>query len=491
MLLSTIIKANQQDAPGMNKITYRPAYVAGSFYPADNTELKKMLKGFIEQSDSKIISEPILGLIVPHAGYVYSGWVAGKAYSQLKGKKYDAIIIIAPSHHANFSGSSVFNGDAYVTPLGNAIIDKELAKEISSYFPDVILSDEGHNKSDSLAEHSIEVQIPFLQQVQPFVPIVPICMGSQDFQSVNRLAKSIVSAVNKFGKNVLLVASSDLSHFHKLKEANYLDSQIVKDFENYNYFKLSYELFSRKVEACGAAPIIAVMMASEMLGGNLPITMQYSTSADSPYEKSSPDRVVGYFSGLIVRSNSEQLADLPDISPQTKHNILELAKNAVISEISGKEIENHSKDNLLDNIYNFPVFVTLQKRGNLRACMGHIFTGSSLSEEIDNSARTASKNDYRFGPIKKDELNSLEYEVTILSRFKRIKNNNDIKIGTDGLFLRLGNSNGLLLPQVASDRNWNRTSFLENLCLKAGLDTNAYKNPDAEIYKFSAIIIHE
>lgn len=468
----------------------RPATVAGAFYPASAEELKSMLNDYLKDQKTPVIKTDIFALIAPHAGYIYSGAVAGRAYYHLENHRYDAIIIIAPSHQKYFVGSSVFSGDGYATPLGISKVDKALADSIASYGGLVKLSMDGHSWKDSLNEHAIEVQIPFLQTVQPNVPIVPIVMGSQDYQTVNQLMSAIVSAVKKSHKKVLIVASSDLSHYHTYDEAKQLDLDVAKAFQFFDYFKLETMLFARKLEACGGGPIITAMMAAEQLGGTIAYPVQYANSGDTPAGKDHKDRVVGYFSGLILSSPGMDNLMLPPLSDDDKQELLQYAKSSVENTVKNIET-NKSMEMLPTGLARYYTgFVTIKKHGELRACMGHTFAQMPLYFEIGEVAKTAATSDFRFGPITIDELKDLEYEVTVLSRFKRITDTNEIKIGTHGLFIRYKSNSGLLLPQVATERNWDTKTFLENLCYKAGLPKDTYSNPDAELYIFKAIIIN-
>lgn len=481
-----------QDMLTPDKISYIPPTVAGAFYPANPAELKTMINNYLNEDKSTIIQQDIYAIVVPHAGYVYSGRVAAKAYKQLIGKKYDAIIIIAPSHQKYFNGASVFKGDAYVTPLGNALVDKELSKEIGSLNSSVKLSMDGHSWSDSSSEHSLEVQIPFLQIVQPDVPIVPIVMGIQNYETCDNLMKSIVSSVKKLNRKVLIVASSDLSHFHSVKEAKKIDKPIPQAFAQFDYFRLAVQFFSKNLEACGGGPIVTAMMTAEQLGGNQAIPIQYATSADSPEGKNNTERVVGYFSGVITKS-IEEVSDLklPYLDENSSKELLEIAKN---------KVERYARRDTLAEGFGtliprplaeiYTGFVTIKKHGELRACMGHLFPSKQLLLEIEEVAGIAAKDDYRFGPIRENELKELEYEVSVLSRFKKILSVDEIKPGTHGLYIRYKNNSGILLPQVAEERGWSTTTFLENICMKAGLPKDTYKNPEAELYIFKALIIN-
>jgi AmmeMemoRadiSam system protein B/AmmeMemoRadiSam system protein A len=481
--------AFSQDAMPESKISHRPPMVAGAFYPSNPDSLKSMIGGLLDTAKpAKLAGRKIIGLVAPHAGYAYSGFTAGKVYKELIGRKYDAIIIVAPSHQESFQGASVFSGDAYVTPLGVVEVDKVLAKSISSHNDLLKYSLAGHGWTNGKSEHSIEVQLPFLQTVLPGTPIVPIIMGSQDFHAQDKLMQAIVNAVNESKKEILLVASSDLSHFHSYDTARSIDIPAVKTFGRYDYFAFQSLHISGRIEACGGGPIATVMMAAEALGANIASPISYKNSGDSEAGKSNRDRVVGYFSGVLVADDDTEF-EAPDFNDDNKKFLLDLAKKIVRQTVTNTQ---DSLDNVLLpmqlNLY-LPAFVTVKKDGNLRACMGHTFATENVGSEVVNASRLACTSDYRFGPIKEDELNKLDYEITVMTRMKRILDFNKIEIGKDGLYFRLGKKSGLLLPQVASERNWSVVTFLENLSEKAGLNKDAYLNPDAQIFVFRALII--
>lgn len=473
----------------MSEPIIRPATVAGTFYPNDRIELQTMLEAYLNNvpSDSDNIHDGISAIIAPHAGYVFSGQVAAYPYKQLIGKTYDLAIVLAPSHQKYFTGSSVFSGEFYSTPLGEVKVDKE--------FSDLLIDNnsikyslDGHEWQTSKAEHSLEVQLPFLQIVQPNLSIVPIVIGSQDYATVNNLVLSVFNAIKQTNKKVLLIASSDLSHFHNQDEAHQLDWSIIEAFEHYDYFKIELNAFGRNWEACGAAPISVAMQVSELLGANLCLALNYSTSADSPYSGGDTNRVVGYFSGIIGKSDLVQDDLLPNFTDEEKLYLKSLAKASVESITNNHPIEIKLLET--ENLeLNFPAFVTINKSNELRACMGHIIGSQDINNEIISTAQMAATQDHRFGAIRPDELKELEYEVTVLSRMKRITNFNSIHIGNHGLYIRYNQNSGLLLPQVASDRNWSITEFLENICLKANLPRDTYKLEEAQIFIFEAIII--
>ena len=238
----------------MNREVREPA-VAGAFYPANPAQLAKTIAEMLSATPKASVPGEIRGLVVPHAGYIYSGPVAAYAYKAIQGAEYKDVIVISPSHYEAFNGAAVYPGDAYLTPLGEIAIDKELSKAIASHSKLVQLSEHGHRPTFRGGEHSLEVELPWLQTMLGDFKLVAIVMGDQDMKTCSDLAESIEKAVGK-RDDVLLVASSDLSHFHKYTEAAGLDSQIVKLIDNFDYRDLYDELQSRKVEACGGGPPI-------------------------------------------------------------------------------------------------------------------------------------------------------------------------------------------------------------------------------------------
>ncbi len=476
-----------QDSMSEKDISYRPATVAGAFYPDNPDSLKALIDRYLLSELPKLAEGDVTGIVAPHAGYVYSGWIAGLAYREVQGKEYDAVIVISPSHQKHFKGSSVFKGDAYVTPLGNAMVDKELAKSIASRYEDVNLSMDGHEWRNN-PEHALEVQVPFIQRTLPGTPIVPIVMGEQDFDSQDFLMRAIVEAVRESGKKVLIIASSDLSHYHDKKTARSIDKEFVTAFANFDYYKLSTKLYTREVEACGGGPVTVMMSAAEQLGADGAKMIRYATSADSPDVKGSEDKVVGYLGGIVVDRKGFEPRILPFLEDNDKKELLKAAINAVKKTVKGGK-EYKIKTVPVNLAGQYAAFVTLRKDGNLRGCMGHTFSSSPLYTEVEESAKLAAQRDPRFSPVSESELEELEYEVTILSRMQRQLNPDSVKVGRDGVYLRVDGHSGLFLPHVATEQGWDRETFLEQLGRKAGLSTDAYKQKNAQLYTFQTLLI--
>ena len=270
----------------MNNI--RPPAVAGLFYPSDSYKLRTDINNMLSTVESKPFAKHIVGIVSPHAGYVYSGKTAAYGFNLLKNKNYDKVIIISPSHREYFAGASIFNGDAYETPLGVVEIDKELAQKIIEGSKTIFFGMEGHRQ-----EHAIEVQIPFLQTVLTDFKIVPIVMGDQGEVFVDDLANQIAKAVDD---KTLIVASSDLSHFYSKQKAFELDSIVAKHISDFDYEKLQNDLNSRKCEACGGGPIVVLMKVAGLLNKKKSMLLHRSDSGDVSGDNS---EVVGYLSAAI------------------------------------------------------------------------------------------------------------------------------------------------------------------------------------------------
>jgi len=272
--------------------TRRPA-VAGLFYPADAEQLKDDIERTLQNAHSHGISGEIKGLISPHAGYMYSGYVAAEAYKQLD-SPYEVVVVISPSHRDYFKGISVYPGN-YATPLGEVPVDLELIDQLVESVPMVQASELGHRE-----EHGVEVELPFLQLKLPEFHLIPLVMASQDWHTSFVLGNALGELLKK--KNALIVASSDLSHFYSVKIANQLDGVVVKDVEEFDEEKFSHDIQIRKCEACGAGPILATMIAAKKLGSNRAKVLSYHTSGEISGDY---NEVVGYLSGVMHHLSPE------------------------------------------------------------------------------------------------------------------------------------------------------------------------------------------
>lgn len=474
----------------MDDDNIRKEAVAGAFYPDNPAILSKMLAEFFSRAEKKPFTGRPIALIAPHAGYAYSGKTAADGYKQLLGEKYDTIIVIAPSHTVFFRGASVFNGDAYSTPLGQIPIDKELAFKIGSINPTVYMSNKGHTGGTVRGEHSLEVQLPFLQHVLGSFKLVAIVMGEQEESTCRILGEVLASASTK--KNCLIVASTDLSHFYSQKEANRLDKNIQTAIEEYNPDKLLNILSSGKGKACGGGPVAATIFASKRLGGEKVVVTGYSTSGETTGDFS---EVVGYLSAIITSSRKAPVSDatIGARAAKAQHELFDDDKAYLHDQVLKTIEAKLNNEKLPDDIPTSKIllekrgaFVTLKIDGQLRGCIGLIRAAKPLYEAVREMALAAAFDDPRFSPLTKAEFASIEIEISVLTPLAKVNNIKEIEVGRDGLIIRLDFHSGLLLPQVATEQDWDRITFLEQTCLKAGLPKNSYKEKNAEIYRFSA-----
>jgi len=453
---------------------YRASNHAGTWYPGTKKELTQMIETYLKQTRGKVKGE-VFGLVSPHAGYMYSGPVAAFAYKQVQGKSFDDVIIIGPSHRHGFYGASVDMMAGRSTPLGNIEFDQEFAERIRSASKNIVYEPAAH-----AAEHSVEIQMPFLQVVLGEFKAVEIIMGTQDYETCKSLSQAIIQATK--GKRILVVASSDLSHYHSQEEAEGLDDLVVEAVAKYDPELLYNRLKTDSCEACGAGPIITVMFAASAMGATHSKPLYYATSGDITGDRA---QVVGYLAAAFYRGEEGKVGVDLGFSEDEKTKLKEIARISIESAVKGKKPPE--PDGLTKKLKEpYGIFVTINKHGDLRGCIGRIIGDQPLYLSCQQMARAAATEDPRFPPVTEDELKNLEIEISILTPLQKMGKKEEIVIGRDGLLIRKGMYSGLLLPQVASEYGWDVDEFLTQTCYKAGLSTDALKSKDTEIYRFSA-----
>jgi len=271
----------------------REPAVAGYFYTADPTTLEREVDTMIESARPPQISGQLCGLISPHAGYLYSGPTAAYGYKLVQNANYDVVIIIGPSHRENFDNIAIFPGDSYRTPLGDVPIDDDVRSALAAATKKIVISSNGHR-----LEHSIEVQLPFLQRMLGKFSFVPMVMGDQRRANCEALAEAIATVCQK--RKTLLIASSDLSHYHSYEVATQLDGRVIEDVRSFDADALMTKIEREEVEACGGGPIVATMKALSALGSQRIEILFHCNSGDVTSHR---DAVVGYLSAAIFRSN--------------------------------------------------------------------------------------------------------------------------------------------------------------------------------------------
>lgn len=463
----------------------REPVLAGSWYPGSPEELRGMITGFLKRVPEQAIQGRLLGLVVPHAGYVYSGQTAAYGYQLLTERAFSTVIVIAPSHRARFSGVAVYDLGGFRTPLGLIDLDEELIEALKKTDGGIRSLPQMHAQ-----EHALEIQLPFLQVVNPGFKLVPLIMGQQDLSSCRKLADAIAECC-KNRPSVLVVASSDLSHFHSGKEARRLDQVVIERVKSYDPEGLSSSLDKGQCEACGGGPMVAAMLAAKGMGATRSRILYYTHSGEVTGDDT---RVVGYLSAALLSDDPEaESAGNPErrvgvdlgLDARDRAELRAIAMRSLEAKLLGRK-PPECRDASPALREHRGAFVTLKKRGDLRGCIGRLTADAPLCEVVSEMAQAAAFHDRRFRPLTAEELKDLTIEISVLTPFRKITDVNEIQIGVHGILVKRHAQSGLLLPQVAVEQGWDRTTFLEHTCMKAGLPGNAWKDPDTEIYIFSA-----
>jgi hypothetical protein len=272
----------------------RPAAVAGSWYPGTAAALTREVDRYLSAATGEAAGD-ILGIISPHAGIMYSGPVAAWAYQALRGREYEAVVLVGPSHYEAFEGVAVAHHDAFETPLGLIRIDRDLASALAAASPLIQPRPSAHAR-----EHSLEMQLPFLTRVLPDTPIVPLVMGYQSRETIVATAEALARTLR--GRRALLVASTDLSHYFDGRTAATLDGRVVDYVNRFDVDGLleEYERYpeherGRRV-ACGGGAALAVLRAARALGARQARVLKYANSGDISGDHSA---VVGYLAAVV------------------------------------------------------------------------------------------------------------------------------------------------------------------------------------------------
>ena len=479
----------------------RPATQANRFYDGNAQRLSQEVDSFLTLHRGSADSRRVAALIVPHAGYYYSGNVAASAYMALNPKlPYKRIFLLGPSHHEWLDGASVnTEADYYATPLGNVKVDRETAKALTTTDgTDLTDSEkvffyrpEAHDR-----EHCLEVQLPFLQRrLGDVPPIVPIIISTNDFQKLSRMAEALKPY---FTDENLFVISSDFSHYPTYEDAYEADGKTGKAIESgdVGQFIAAIEENARSgkrnlaTSACGEFAIITLML---MLDSNYEVKhLMYQNSGD--IGDTDHSRVVGYHSFAILRNGTGgngQTRTNTDfvLSDNDKKKLKEIALNSIKDSLDGKSVSVS-----ISPMQEYPMlskkcgaFVSLHKHGHLRGCIGHFGEDTPLYEIVAEMARAAAFEDPRFMPVSREELDAIDIEISVLTPMRRIQSLDEFELHRHGIYIRKGYRSGTFLPQVADEVNWTKEEFVGHCSQdKAGLGWNGWK--DAELYVYEAIV---
>jgi len=471
----------------------RPATQANRFYTGDARELSEEVDSFLALHKDDAKYNHVAALIVPHAGYYFSGNVAASAYMTIDAKKqYKRIFLLGPSHHEWLDGASVnTEADYYATPLGKVKVDHETAIKLTTDYTDFIYRPEAHDR-----EHCLEVQLPFLQRrFKEVPPIVPIVISTNDYDKLKRLSHVLKPY---FNDENLFVISSDFSHYPSYEDACEVDAKTGKAVESGDVeeFIATINANARSgkrnlhTSACGEFAIITLML---MLDYQYEVKhLMYQNSGD--IDNHDHSRVVGYHSFAILRNgqnSSGQTQTNTDfsLSAEDKKILKDIALQSIKDSLNGKSVSVRESP-----LQKYPMlnkkcgaFVSLHKHGHLRGCIGHFGEDYPLHEIVAEMARAAAFEDPRFMPVTRDELDDLDIEISVLTPMRRIQSLDEFELHRHGIYIKKGYRSGTFLPQVADEVNWTKEDFVGHCSQdKAGLGWDGWK--DAELYIYEAIV---
>ncbi|MBU1043038.1 MAG: AmmeMemoRadiSam system protein B [Candidatus Omnitrophica bacterium] len=483
-----IDKTNTKQS-GNNQVNIKSPNVAGGFYPKDRVELNNILDFLLNSEEKPIIKHHVYGLISPHAGYIYSGQVAAKNYQAITPNQYKTIVILAPSHYFKLDCAAIYSQGSFQTPLGLVSIDQGFAQQLIKNETKLFT----YNPSVFEKEHAIEVQLPFLQKTQDDFKIVPILIPALSYEFTQSLAQAL-SALTADRDDVLIIASTDLSHYHDLATANKIDQQTLEYILKLQPKQLFDFVSEGKSELCGSAAVATLLQVMINLKANNAQLLKYATSADSAYMPSlDKTSVVGYAAVIFTNPkklaiNSNQRSGLM-LNSNQKKELISVARESIVNIVKSNRKQIVSSDDP-ELMQDKGAFVTIYKNNALRGCIGMIKSDQPLVKVVNDMAVQAATRDPRFAPVSEDELDNIELEISVISPIERITDINLIQVGKHGLIVSKGYNSGLLLPQVAAEYNWSKEEFLAETCVKAGLSKDDWKK-GAEIFIFSAEVFSE
>ncbi len=455
----------------------------GQFYSRDRSRLQAGLRLMLEDAVA-VRPDPPLAIVAPHAGYIYSGQIAADAYKQVAGRAYETVVILGTNHTSPpFRQVAMYAGAGFRTPLGVALVDGDLRSALMTADSRFVLNSAVHEK-----EHSVEVQVPFIQHLLPKARILPVVVGSTDVDFCVEVGRRLGATVK--GRAVLIVASSDLSHYPAESDAIDADRRTLeaavsmdpREFDRVVRQQESRGIASLVTAACGTGPILVAMAAAKEMGATHGVVLSYANSAEAVTGDRS--RVVGY--GALSYAGG---AGAPDTSALARQEVappgvaLDAADKEALLALARKSIERLLTTDTVPLARGFGprasrlqgAFVTLEKDGELRGCIGHISPDAPLARQVAAMAIQAAFNDPRFDQLRLSELREIKIEISALTPPVAVKGPDEIVLGRDGVILRKGDKAAVFLPQVAGEQGWNREQMLDNLAVKAGLPPDGWR----------------
>lgn len=464
----------------------RQPCVAGQFYPGTVAQLRADLKTLFANANSRKKCNP-LAIVVPHAGYVFSGQVAASAYNQIDpDAEFERIFLIGSSHRDYFEGASVYNRGDYFTPLGRVEVDTEFATELinrNEFFT--------YRPETDLKEHSLEVQLPFLQyHLRRQFRIVPIILATQNITVIEKIASVLQPYMRQ--KN-LFVISSDFSHYPDSEHAIEMDKKTaiaIASNSPVNFLTTIREAERQKIPGlataiCGWTSVLTLLNISSKRDDIEIVPIQYKNSGDAYYGEK--DRVVGYWAIAFYKKNFDSPHREWVLTEADKHQLISIAKNSIKAEICKTDKIKIAEPVSQGLELKTGVFVSIYIEDELRGCIGRFKTADPLWKTVELMAVSAATEDNRFPAIHPDELDALSVELSVLTPMRKITSIDEIEPGRHGIYLKKGMISGTFLPQVALKYNWTTEELLGHCAReKARLGWDGWKT--AEIFVYEALI---
>lgn len=473
-----------------SEIIREPA-VAGQFYPEDKQELKQAINDFLKKIKTQEKTPQIL--IVPHAGYVFSGQITAYAFKQVQNKKFNKVILLGNSHQEQFSGLSLDNSDVWKTPLGQVKLDKETIKNLTQASKLIHTNSEIH-----LDEHSLEVEVPFLQQtLEKDFKLIPGLFGSDNnLDNLKDIAQTLAKIIDE---QTLVVISTDLSHYPNYEDAKTIDSKTIQAILNQDaekFLNITQELQTQQIEnlstyACAWPAVATAILLSNELNLKAEL-LAYTNSGDVP-EIGDKNRVVGYNSIAFYKNiKIQEHKNMNELNQNEQQIALKLARQTLENSFDASKTIAEDYQNYAIFNEKRGVFVTLHKDEELRGCIGLIEPSEiPLSQTIQQMALSSAFNDTRFPPLTVDELDQVKIEISVLSVPQK-SSTDKVELGKHGVIIKSGFNSGVFLPQVAEETDWTKEQFLSELCSqKAGLSANCWRDTNVELYTFEAQVFSE
>ena len=447
------------------------------FYPYDAAALRQTIRGNLALT-APVAGGTVHALIFPHAGYTYCAPQMAAAFKAAEGRSYKRVVTVAFTHRVALTGFSVLEADGYKTPLGVSPVDRSAAAQLNA------LPGGGYRRQLHDTENSTAVTVPWIQEVLGReVPVVEIALGQPSDSQAAGLAAALALLA---GDNTLFVFSTDMSHYHEGALAEKMDGEVIALLEAGKYAELAEQLETRRLECCGSGPLGIAFRMAKQLGWPNPKILMYGHSGQITGDYS---EVVGYMAGAWS-TGAALPARCEPITHAGQQALLKLARQALETFVrSGDTLRVPEELAVLEQ--KLGAFVTLKKRGQLRGCIGNIIGQDALPKTIINMAIAAAAHDPRFPAVAASELGDIDLEISVLTPPSRCRNPQDIVVGRDGIILRLGRSSGVFLPQVPVEQGWDRAEYLAEIGHKAGLSAEAWRDPRAELYTFTAQVFGE